>query len=364
MLTIWQEHPERTSAGHKRVAPEMRPSAAHTAAMEDVVRNLQKWNGMALAAGFAMLAAPPAASAADVKTVAISTIVEVPQLVETKDGIIKGLADSGFAVGKNLKIDYQSANGNLPTQQQIAEKFVGENVDVIAPITTPTSQAMVAATKTIPIVFATVIDPIAAKLITSYQHPGGNVTGVSDAPPLTAQLKLFKQIVPKLTKLGYLFNPSLDSSKSTLAKLTELGKALGIEIIEAAAPTTNEVIPATNKLIGKVDAIYVPNDTTVVAALETVVKVGKETKTPVFTGETRGVGRGAVASVGLNYTQVGMLAGHMVAEVLNGKKPGDIDAVIAYEKIPDNVVVVNKASAEAMGVTLPESVLAGAKVVQ
>ena len=128
-------------------------------------------------------------------------------------------------------------------------------------------------------------------------------------------------------------------------------------MVEAAAPTTNEVIPATNKLIGKVDAIYVPNDTTVVAALETVVKIGKETKTPVFTGETRGVGRGAVASVGLNYTQVGMLAGYMVAEVLNGKKPGDIDAVIAYEKVPDNDVVVNKASAEAMGVTLPESVL-------
>ena len=136
-------------------------------------------------------------------------------------------------------------------------------------------------------------------------------------------------------------------------------------MVEAAAPTTNEVIPATNKLVGKVDAIYVPNDTTVVAALETVVKIGKETKTPVFTGETRGVGRGAIASVGLNYTQVGMLAGHMVAEVLNGKKPGDIDAVIAYEKIPDNVVVVNKASAAAMGVTIPADVLKRAsKVIQ
>ena len=135
--------------------------------------------------------------------------------------------------------------------------------------------------------------------------------------------------------------------------------------MEAAAPTTNEVIPATNKLVGKVDAIYVPNDTTVVAALETVVKIGKDTKTPVFTGETRGVRRGAIASVGLNYTQVGMLAGHMVAEVLNGKKLGDIDAVIAYEKIPDNVAVVNKTAAAAMGVTIPADVLKRAsKVIQ
>ncbi len=317
-------------------------------------------NELMLVAGVGVLAAIASgsvASAADMKTVAISTIVEVPQLVQTKNGVIKGLADRGFVVGKNIKIDYQSANGNMPTQQQIARKFVGEGAAVIVPITTPTSQAMVAATKTIPIVFATVTDPIAAKLITRYKHPGGNVTGVSDAAPIAAQLKLFKEIVPKLKKLGFVYNPGLNSSKATLAWVKEQGKKLGIEVVEATAPTTNEVIPATNKLVGKVDAIYVPNDTTVVAALETVVKIGKETKTPIFTGETRGVGRGAVASVGLDYTQVGMLAGHMVADVLNGKKPGDIDALIAYQKIPDNVILVNKTSAAAMGVTLPDALL-------
>lgn len=329
------------------------------------MRRSVKWNTVMLLAGLGALMAAPGASAADMKTVGISMIVEVPQLVETKDGVIKGLADKGFVVGKNIKIDYQNANGNMPTQQQIAKKFVGEGVDVIVPITTPTSQAMAAATKTIPIVFATVTDPVKAKLIPQYKHPGGNVTGVSDAAPIEAQLKLFKEIVPKLKTLGFVYNPGLDSSKATLAWVKEQGKKLGISVVEAAAPTTNEVIPATNKLVGKVDAIYVPNDTTVVAALETVVKIGKETKTPVFTGETRGVGRGAIASVGLNYTQVGMLAGHMVAEVLNGKKPGDIDAVIAYEKIPDNVVVVNKASAAAMGVTIPADVLKRAsKVIQ
>lgn len=329
------------------------------------MRRSVNWNTVMLLAGLGALMAMPAASAADMKTVAISMIVEVPQLVETKDGVLKGLADKGFVVGKNIKIDYQNANGNMPTQQQIAKKFVGEGVDVIVPITTPTSQAMVGATKTIPIVFATVTDPVKAKLIAHYKHPGGNVTGVSDAPPIEAQLKLFKEIVPKLKKLGFVYNPGLDSSKATLAWVKEQGKKLGIEVVEAAAPTTNEVIPATKKLVGKVDAIYVPNDTTVVAALETVVKIGKDTKTPVFTGETRGVGRGAIASVGLNYIQVGTLAGHMVAEVLSGKKPGDIDAVIAYEKIPDNVVVVNKASAAAMGVTIPGEVLKRAsKVIQ
>jgi len=109
----------------------------------------------------------------------------------------------------------------------------------------------------------------------------------------------------------------------------------------------------------------VPNDTTITAALETVVKVGQETKTPVFTGEPRGVERGAVATVGVDYIHVGKLAGHMVAEILNGKKPGDIAPVLAYESMPKPLVVVNKRAAAAVGVTIPQSVLARAtKIVE
>ncbi|MEW6639158.1 MAG: ABC transporter substrate-binding protein [Pseudomonadota bacterium] len=296
-------------------------------------------------------------AAAAPKKVMISTIVEVPQLVETKEGVLKGLAESGFEDGRNIKVEYQTANGNASTQQQIAKKFVGDGADLIIAITTPTAQAMASVTNSVPIVFATVTDPIKAKLIAQFKAPGGNITGVSDAPPLAAQLNLFREIAPNLKKLGFIYNPGLDSSNATLERLREEGSKLGITIVEAAAPTTNEVIPATKKLVGNVDAIYVPNDTTVVAALETVVKVGQETKIPVFTGETRGVDRGAIASVGLDYIEVGRMAGHMAGVILEGAKAGDVDAVIAYQKMPNFVVVVNKSAAAAMGVTLPEAVL-------
>jgi len=305
------------------------------------------------------------ADAADTKKIAVSMIVEVPQLVQTKDGVLAGLLERGFVEGKNLSIDYQTANGSMPPQQQIARKFVGEAPDAIVSITTPTSQTMVAATKDIPIVFATVIDPIKAKIISRYEKPGGNVTGVSDAPPIAEQLKLFREIMPNLKKLGFIYNPSLDSSKATLEWITEQGKPLGIEVVESPAPTTNEVLPAARKLVGKADAIFIPNDTTVVAAIEAIVKIGEETKTPIFTGETRGVERGGIASVGLNYTEVGRLAGHMVAEVLKGTKPGDIDAVIAYQKLPKLDVFVNKRSASSMGVAIPPALLARAtKVIE
>jgi putative ABC transport system substrate-binding protein len=312
-----------------------------------------------------ILATCSAVHAADTKKIAVSMIVEVPQLVQTKDGVLAGLSERGFSDGKNLSVEYQTANGSMPTQQQIARKFLGEVPDVIVAITTPTTQAMVAATKDIPIVFATVIDPVKAKVISKYDKPGGNVTGVSDAPPIAQQLRLIREILPNLKKLGFIYNPSLDSSKATLEWINEQGKPLGIEVVESPSPTANEVIPAARKLVGKVDAIFIPNDTTVVASIEAIVKIGEETKTPIFTGETRGVERGGIASVGLNYTEVGRLAGHMVAEVLSGKKPGDIDAVIAYQKLPNLDVYVNKRSASAMGVAIPQTVIARAtKIVE
>jgi len=313
----------------------------------------------------AVAAAFSPAHTAETKKIAISMIVEVPQLLETKQGVLTGLAERGFADGKTLTVDYQNANGSMPAQQQIARKFLGDRPDVVVSITTPTSQAMATSIKDIPLVFVTVTDPIKARLIDRYASPGGNVTGVSDAPPIAQQLTLFREFVPKLKTLGFVYNPGLDSSNATLGWVKEQGEPLGIHVVESAAPTTNEVVPATRKLVGKVDAIYVPNDTTVVAALESVVKVGQETKTPVFTGETRGVERGALASVGLNYIQVGRLAGLMVADILEGKKPGDIDAVIAYQKLPNFDLVVNKSSASAMGIDLPQAVLARAtKIVE
>jgi putative ABC transport system substrate-binding protein len=287
----------------------------------------------------------------------------VPALTETRDGILAALADRGYVEGENLSVDYQNANGNMPTQQQIAKKFVGDAPDVIIPITTPTSQAMVAATSDIPIVFATVTDPVAASLITQYEQPGANVTGVSDAAPIGAQLDMFQEIIPGLTTLGFVYNPGLDNAVATLGWVKEEGAERGITIVESPAPTTNEVILATRKLVGEVDAIYVPNDTTIVAALEAIVKIGQDVDLPVFAGETGAVERGVIASVGLDYVAVGRVAGDMAADILDGKAVGEIDAVIAYNVLDELKVVVNPGAAERMGISLPASVLARATAI-
>lgn len=319
---------------------------------------MRKYTTIGLAFAAALLSTT--ALADDMKKVAISTIVEVPALVETKEGILKGLAEEGFEEGKTITVDYQNANGNMPTQQQIAKKFVGDNPDVIIPITTPTSQAVIAATDTIPIVFATVTDPLKAKLIPQLEKPGGNVTGVSDAAPIEQQVDLMQELVPNLKSIGFIYNPGLDNALATLEKLKEVLEPRGIAIVESPAPTTNEVVLAAKKLIGKVEAVYVPNDTTVVAALEAIVKVGDDVDLPIFAGETGAVARGAVASVGLDYVELGRITGKMAARVLKGEKPGDIDAVIAYKVLTEFKVAINKKSAEAMGVTIPDAVLSRA----
>ncbi|GAB5374305.1 MAG: ABC transporter substrate-binding protein [Acuticoccus sp.] len=311
-----------------------------------------------LLAGLAASLFATAAGAQDMKSVAISTIVEVPALTETRDGVIEGLAANGFIEGETITIDYQNANGNMPTQQQIAKKFAGDRPDVIVSITTPTSQAMISTVpKDIPIVFATVTDPIKAKLIDKWEKPGGNITGISDAAPIKQQVELMREVLPDLKTLGFVYNPGLDNAVSTLEKLRAEVEPMGIEVVESPSPTANEIIPATRSLVGKVDAIYIPNDTTVVAALESIVKIGQDTDTPIFAGETGAVGRGVIASVGLDYIGIGKVAGEMAARVLNGENPGEIDSVLGYEMLSDFKVVVNPPSAAAMGVELPDTLM-------
>ena len=131
------------------------------------------------------------------KYVAITSIVEHPALDAFKDGVIEALAQKGFKEGDNLRVKFQTAQGNTGTAAQIARQYVGENPDVIVAIGTPSAQAVVAATKTIPVVFGAITDPIAAQLVKDRGASGTNVTGMSDELPLEASIALIKDALPE-----------------------------------------------------------------------------------------------------------------------------------------------------------------------
>ncbi len=318
----------------------------------------------AIATALTVLIGVGGAAAAETRAVAITTIVEVPQLLEVRDGILAGLAAAGFVEGENLVVDYQNAQGNMGTAGQIARKFVGDRPDVIVPITTPSSQTVVAAADgLIPIVFSAVTDPVGARLVASLEQPGGNVTGVSDLAPIEAQMALIAEILPTIERLGVVYNPGLDNSVAYVDLLKANATSFGWEIVEAAAPTSNDVVGAVRSLIGRADALYLPNDSTVNAQLEAAVIVGQEADLPLFAGETRAVERGAIASLGFDYHKVGVETATLVVEVLNGTDPGTLSVLVYKDAFSDFSLHVNPHSAAEMGVEVPAAVLGRADVV-
>ncbi|WP_312267689.1 ABC transporter substrate-binding protein, partial [Neisseria sp.] len=276
--------------------------------------------------------------------------------------VLDELKAQGFEEGKNLTVDFQSAQGSTANAAQIAKKFAGDNPDVIVAIATPSAQSVVAATKTIPVVYSAVTDPVAAKLVSSWQPSGTNVTGVSDELPLDPQIDLMKKIVPTLKNVGYVYSPGEVNSTTVLEQLkTKLG-GQGLNVVAAPAQRSSDVLTAARSLQGKVDLIYTSLDNNVVSSYESLYKAAVEMKTPLVAADTDSVKRGAVAALGVNYYDLGKKTGSVVVEILNGKKAGEIASSRMDAANLD--LFVSKKNAAAEGITLPEEVLKTAKEVQ
>ena len=286
----------------------------------------------------------------DVPFIAVTQIVEHPALDAVRDGLQDKLKEEGYEADSSLKWEWESAQGQAANAAQIAQKFVGDNPDLIVAIATPSAQAVVGNTDTIPVVFSAVTDPVAAELVSSLEHPGGMVTGVSDLSPIDEHLALIADIDPEAKTVGVIYNAGEANSVSLVNLLNEEATAQGFTIEEATVSNSADVATAAESLVGKVDAIYVPTDNTVVSALESVIKIGNDNQLPVFAGDTDSVERGAIATASFDYYEVGRQTGDIVTRILGGETPGDIPVELAK-----NVdLAVNLAAAEAMGVTIPD----------
>jgi putative ABC transport system substrate-binding protein len=298
-----------------------------------------------------VLAATPAVS--------VVTIVEHPSLDAIRDGLKDGLKEHGYSDGTTLKWDYQSAQGNPGIAAQIARKYVGEKPDVIVAITTPTAQAVLAATKTIPIVYSGITDPVAAQLIKERKPTGTNVTGVSNTLDMGKQVALIKEVVPNVKRVGIVYNPGEINSVVVVKNLKAHLEKEHISLVEAAAPRTVDVASAAKSLVGRVDVIYTGNDNNVVAAYESLVKVGADAKIPLIVSDSDSVKRGAVAAQGIDHYAMGRQTAEMVVRILKGEKPGDI----APENSNVVELFVNTKAAASQGVTLSPKLIDAAKAV-
>ncbi|WP_370257629.1 ABC transporter substrate-binding protein [Marinobacter nauticus] len=303
--------------------------------------------------GASLLAAASLVQADDPRVVAITQIVEHPALDAVHEGVKDELAERGYREGENLRLMHESAQGNSAIASQIARKFVGENPDVIVAIATPSAQTVAAAARNVPVVFSAVTDPVAAKLVQSWEAPGANITGVSDMLPIEKHLDMLQRAMPDAKRIGTVFNPGEANAAALIELLEERLQARGLELVKGAATKTSEVLGAARSLVGKADAIYLTTDNTVISAAEAVVSVGERAKIPVFAADTATVERGAVAALGFNYYNHGRQTGAMVARVLEGAGTADMPV----ETMEELDLYVNPEAAERMGVTLPEDLI-------
>lgn len=286
-------------------------------------------------------------------TIGITQIVEHPALDSDRQGFIDALKDHGYMDGKNVTYDIQIAQGNIATANSIAKTLVGKEVNLIYAIATPTAQAVVNATKKIPIVISSVTDPVGAGLVQSLEKPGANVTGTTDRSPVDRQMDLMLEIYPKLKRLGVIYNSGEDNSITSVKQVKEEASRRNIETVEATVSNSSGVYQAAMSLVGKVDAIHIPTDNTVVSAFESLVKVCEENKIALFAADTDSVPRGAVAALAIDYYRLGRQSGEMAFRILQGASPSDMPV----EALQDLKLFVNKEAAAKMGVTLPEAVL-------
>ena len=254
------------------------------------------------------------------KTLAITQIVEHPSLDEMRRGIIDELADNGYVEGQNLTINFQSAQGNTATAGQIAKQFVGDNPDAIVAISTPSAQSIVASTKTVPVIYTAISDPVAAKLINENNVPiQSNVTGLSSELPIEPQLDNILKIVPNAKTIGYVYSPGEINSVVVLNQLKKLAPARGLKILDVTANRPTDVAMATRSLAGRVDVIYTSLDNNVVSGFEAMASAANELDIPVIASDEFSVRRGATAALGVNDYDFGRTTGKMVYRVLNGE---------------------------------------------
>lgn len=289
-------------------------------------------------------------------TIGITQIVTHPALDSVVDGFIEALAEAGYVEGENVSFDRQNAQGELANASAIAQKFVGDKVDLILSVATPTSQAAIKATTSIPIIFAAVTDPIGSDLLENGDAPEGNVTGVSDMLPVQPHLDLIMQLVPGAKTIGLLYNAGESNSVFLVENEKAAAEAMGLKVVEATAASSSEVLAAAQSLVGRVDAISVLTDNTVVSALESVVKVCEENKIPLITGDIDSVERGSVAAYAFDYKDHGRQAGLVAVQILKGTPIAQIPVQYAQNL----QLAINLAAATAMGVTIPEDLKAKA----
>ncbi len=262
------------------------------------------------------------------------------------EGLFDGLIDLGFVEGENLEVMRTHAQAEMVNIRSMLVNLDNSDVDAVVTFSTPVLQSAIGAVKKHPVVFTFVTDPIAAGAATTFEDHHPNITGIGSMPPLEDTVRLTKQLIPQITRLGTLYNNGEANSVKEVTILTEICNRNGIDVIGVPAANTGEVMQAAQAVVTKkVDALYVPGDNTVYQAFETVSKAAADAGLPLINGDATFAG--PLLSVGPGFYHSGKAAAPLLARVLLGEDP----ATIPMENVSVNETKFDPDAAQRLGIT-------------
>ena len=277
--------------------------------------------------------------------IGVLQLTEHAALDAANKGFVEAIEESGI----DASIDQQNAQNDQSACQTIASKLVNDGCDLILAIATPAAQAVAGATSDIPVVCTAITDFAASGLVDDNEAPGNNVTGTSDMNPVVEQIDLLHQLVPDAKKVGLLYCTAESNSKLQIDLAAEQLEALGMEGVEYTASSSNEVQQVVESMMGKVDAIYTPTDNTIASAMTVIAKIANENKVPTMCGEVAHVEAGGLASISINYEELGRRAGEMAVRILTeGADPAEMP--IETMGADECDLVYNQKTADEIGV--------------
>ncbi|WP_333657638.1 ABC transporter substrate-binding protein [Tissierella praeacuta] len=284
---------------------------------------------------------PNSVSEEKIFKIGISQLADHPALGDARLGFEDGLKELGI----NAEIDYQNAQGDIPTTMSISQKFVRDKVDLIYAIATPAAQSAKQSTNDIPILFSAVTDPVKSEIVTDWKNVGGNVTGTSDMAPTDSQLKMFKEIDPSIKTIGILYNTSEANSEIQIEEVKNLAPNEGLEIITVGISNVNELPQAIDSILNKVDGIYALSDNLIASSVELLSKKLMDKKIISVCAEETQVKGGLLITNGLSYYELGKQTAKMAKEILVDKKHVSTIPVGVAEK---TITTVNINTLEAL----------------
>lgn len=308
------------------------------------------WFGSLGLAGFAgaqQPAAPPRVG-----------VLLVTSALNSKEALAfrQGLRDSGYSEGQNVVVEWRSVDGDYKKLPALAADLVRKKMDVIVVDTTPGTQAVKRATLDIPIIMSVVADPVGSGLVPNLVHPGGNVTGLSMmyADVNAKRLQLLKEAVPRLTRVGVLWNPDNPYHQSVLNDLKAKARSLLLEFHFASARRSEELASAFRDLsLAHAQAVYVVDDAQFFAHSAVLVKLAQKSRLPIISSTRQYTDKGGLMSYGADFGDLWRRSAAYVDKILKGAKPGDL----AIEQPTKFELVVNLKNAKDLGLTIPDSIL-------